>query len=149
MWTPLIVDPGPLVAEANAKDPDHERVCDFFDNHDGLRITTPHVIAETGWLLRKQIGITAEVALYRAIAHKELHIESLTAGDFLRVAELLEIYRDIQLDAADASLIAISERLQQSVIVTLDLRDFRIVRPKHTEAFLLPPEDRIRNSLAE
>ena len=42
-------------------------------------------------------------------------------------------------DIIDASTIAIAERLDQTVIATLDERDFRIVRPAHIDAFDLLP----------
>ena len=63
-------------------------------------------------------------------------------ADWVRIAELIDTYTDIGLDAADASIITIAERLNQTVIATLDERDFRIVRPNHTETFdLLPGPD--------
>lgn len=54
-------------------------------------------------------------------------------------AALIDSYSDTGLDAADASIIAIAERLDQMVIATLDERDFRIVRPAHADAFDLLP----------
>lgn len=63
----------------------------------------------------------------------------LTPADWARIADLLGTYTDVGLDAADASIIAIAERLNQTVIATLDERDFRIVRPAHTDTFDLLP----------
>jgi predicted nucleic acid-binding protein len=55
------------------------------------------------------------------------------------VIDLLTEYADARLDAADASVIAIAERLNQTRIATLDGRDFRVVRPRHIEVFDLLP----------
>lgn len=90
-------------------------------------------------MIRRQLDITTEAALYQAIADGGIDIVDLTGADWARIAALLDTYTNIGLDAADSSIIAIAERLDQTVIATLDERDFRIVRPAHTEAFELLP----------
>lgn len=97
------------------------------------------MIAEAGWLIRRQLNVRAEALLYRAIADGQVDIETLTNADWARIAEVVDTYAEIGLDAADASIIAISERLDQTVIATLDERDFRIVRPAHIGSFELLP----------
>ncbi|MGA3361274.1 MAG: PIN domain-containing protein [Solirubrobacteraceae bacterium] len=94
----------------------------------GPLITTPLVIAETGWLLDRQLGPTAEVALYRSIAAGELLIEHLASADWTRIAALTEQYADQHLGGVDASLVAIAERLCLDTIATLDRRHFAVVR---------------------
>jgi len=59
--------------------------------------------------------------------------------DWLRIAELVSIYRDLPLGTVDASVVAAGERLQISQVATLDRRHFTIVRPAHIEAFELLP----------
>lgn len=135
----LIVDTGPIVAIANDRDPDHHAVRAVLEAHQGPLVTTPLVVTEAGWLIRSQLGIVAETVIYRSIVSGELGVETLTLGDWDRIAELVDTYKDIGLDAADASIIAIAERLNQTQIATLDERDFRIVRPTHTDAFELLP----------
>ncbi len=135
----LIVDTGPIVAIANDRDPDHHAVRAVLEAHQGPLVTTPLVVTEAGWLIRSQLGIVAETVIYRSIVSGELGVETLTLDDWDRIAELVHTYKDIGLDAADASIIAIAERLNQTQIATLDERDFRIVRPAHTDAFELLP----------
>jgi len=135
----LIVDPGPIVAIAKDRDPDHHAVRAVLEAHQGSLVTTPLVVTEAGWLIRSQLGIVAEIIIYRSIASGELRVETLTLDDWDRIAELVDTYKDIGLDAADASIIAIAERLNQTTIATLDERDFRIVRPAHTGMFELLP----------
>ena len=135
----LIVDTGPIVAIANDRDPDHHAVRALFEAHRGPLVTTPLVVTEAGWLIRSQLGIAAETAIYRSIGSGELSVEILTLEDWDRIAELVDTYADIGLDAADASIIAIAERLNQTTIATLDERDFRIVRPSHVGSFELLP----------
>jgi predicted nucleic acid-binding protein len=135
----LIVDTAPLVAAADVADPMHQRCLALLQTHPGPLVTTALVIAEAGWLIRRQLDIAAEAAFYTAIVNSELTVEALTGIDWARVIELLDTYTDIGLDAADASVIAVAERLDQTVIATLDERDFRIVRTAHIEAFDLLP----------
>lgn len=77
--------------------------------------------------IRRQLDIATESAFYQAIANNDIGVIDLTAADWTRIAGLLDTYTDIGLDAADASVIAVAERLNQTVIATLDERDFRIV----------------------
>lgn len=138
----LIVDTAPLVAATDAADPMHQRCLALLQTHPGPLVTTALVVAEAGWLIRRQLDIAAEAAFYTAIVQGQLTVEPVTAEDWGRIIELLGTYSNIGLDAADASIVAIAERLGQTVIATLDERDFRIVRPAHTDAFdLLPGPD--------
>ncbi|MGI8756900.1 MAG: type II toxin-antitoxin system VapC family toxin [Acidimicrobiales bacterium] len=107
--------------------------------HPGPLVTTPLVATETGWLIRRELGTSAETTFYTSIVNGEILIEDLTIRDWARIAELVGSYRDLGLDAADASVIAIAERHHQTTIATLDYRDFRVVRPDHCEAFELIP----------
>ena len=92
-------------------------------------VTTPLVVAETGYLIDRQLGPTAEAAFYRSIANGDLLVEHLTAADWQRVAELVESYADFPLGGTDASIIAIAERLGIARVATLDRRHFQAVRP--------------------
>ncbi len=53
--------------------------------------------------------------------------------------ELLATYADADLGFVDASVVAIAERLGARRLYTLDQRDFRLVRPRHTQAFDIRP----------
>lgn len=111
----------------------------LLETHPGPLVTTAHVIAEAGWLIRRQLDVVSEASLYTSIARGEISVEPLIGADWARVAGLVDTYADTGLDAADASIVAIAERLDQTVIATLDERDFRIVRPNHIDAFELVP----------
>ena len=51
----------------------------------------------------------------------------------------MEQYRDTPMDLADASLMAVAERLDQTRVFTLD-QHFRIHRPWGTTAFQIVPD---------
>ena len=54
------------------------------------------------------------------------------------MAELVRTYADLPLGAADASVIAVAERLKLTDVATLDRRHFTVVAP-HTAALNLLP----------
>ena len=68
-----------------------------------------------------------------------LIIEPVHPSDWLRIAQLVEQYRDLPLGTVDASIVAAAERLGVSTIATLDRHHFSAVRPRHVEAFELLP----------
>lgn len=94
-------------------------------------------MAETTYLAGSRLGPSAETAFLAGLA--ELDVESPAPEDWPRMAELIERYADFPLGGIDASVIALAERLDTDVIVTLDRRHFSAVRPAHCEAFELLP----------
>jgi predicted nucleic acid-binding protein len=134
----LVVDTGVLLAAADTADPDHESCTRAIDGASPL-VTTALVIAETAYLIGRQLGPAAEAAFFRAVAAGELQVEIITPADARRIAELIETYADLGLGGTDASLIVVAERLKATKIATLDRRHFSVVRPTHTAAFKLIP----------
>jgi predicted nucleic acid-binding protein len=128
-----------LLAAADRSEPDHDACRELLETSRGPLITTELVIAETGWLLNRQLGPTGEAALYRSIADGELLIERLLSADWHRIAALTEQYADQPLGGVDASLVAVAERLGLDTIATLDRRHFAVVRPSHRPALDLVP----------
>jgi uncharacterized protein len=74
-----------------------------------------------------------------SIAAGELAVIELTQTDWLRSAQLIEIYADLGLGLVDASIVAVAERLKLTEIATMNHRDFAVVRPVHCDAFELLP----------
>jgi predicted nucleic acid-binding protein len=128
-----------LLAAADRSDPAHAVCRELLESHSGPLITTQLVLAETGWLLDRQLGPAGEVALYRSIVARELIVENLTTNDWARIAELTERYADQHLGGVDASLIAVAERLALTTVATLDRRHFAVVRPSHIQALDIVP----------
>ena len=53
----------------------------------------------------------------------------------------MEKYRDLPMDLADATLMALAEELKLARIFTRDFKHFQIYRPLHVKRFeLLPPQ---------
>lgn len=135
----LIVDTGPLVAVADADDPDHAVCDDLLATDAGPLVTTALVIAEAGFLANRQVGPEAEAALIADVAAGRIIVEALTVADWRRTLELIRTYADLPLGVTDASLVALAERHRAARVATLDHRHFRVVRPSHVDAFVLLP----------
>jgi len=135
----LLVDTGPLLAAADRDDPDHLACRGLLEDDPGPLVTSTLVIAEAAYLIDRQLGPAAEAALFSSLASGDLSVEDLGRPDWGRVAELVRTYADIRLGGADASLVALAERLGATRVATLDHRHFRVVRPRHVEAFELLP----------
>jgi hypothetical protein len=134
----LVVDTSVLLAAADNADPDHEPCTRAIEGASPL-VTTALIVAETAYLIGRQLGARAEAAFFRAVAAGEIHVEPITPADAGRIADLIDTYADLSLGGTDASLIVIAERLGATTLATLDRRHFSAVRPSHAAAFELIP----------
>jgi uncharacterized protein len=69
-----------------------------------------------------------------------LDVEAPTPSEWTRIAELVDTYADFPLGTTDASVIALAERLDAEHVITLDVRHFHAVRPRHRDALQLLPD---------
>lgn len=135
----LLVDTGPLLAAADRDDAHHLACRDLLEADPGPLVTSPLVMAEAAYLIDRQLGPVAEAALFASVVAGDLVVEDLGRADWERVAELVRTYADMRLGGTDASLVALAERLGATRVATLDHRHFRVVRPRHVDAFELLP----------
>jgi uncharacterized protein len=135
----LIVDAGPLYAAAARRDKHHEQSVQLLSTAERPLLVPALVLTEVSYLLSDRIGPHAELALARSVAAGELVVEPVLDSDWRRIAELMEQYVDLPLGMVDASVVALAERKGLEIIATLDERHFRLVRPRHTQAFTLVP----------
>ncbi|MEU1983917.1 PIN domain-containing protein [Nocardia sp. NPDC019395] len=96
-------------------------------------------MTEACYLLQRRVGAEAEIMLVEAIAAGDLEQVPVSSEDLERIAELMRQYSGFPLGVADASVIAIAERLGLTAVATLDVRHFRAVKPRHTGSFTLLP----------
>lgn len=139
MNTAVVVDTGPLLAIVDRDDAHHSTCVDWFALHSGTVIVPAPVIVEVCWLLGRRVSPTAEAAFLSGLRGDDPHIEALVTADYERSAELVDAYADLDLGFVDASVVALAERLGVDTIATINHRDFRVVRPRHLDAFILVP----------
>lgn len=96
------------------------------------------VITEVAYLLATRLGFDSEVRFLGDLAAGNLIVEPVAAPDWMRIAELVALYRDLPLGTVDASVVAAAERLRVRDIATIDRRHFTVVRPTGGTFNLLP-----------
>jgi uncharacterized protein len=130
----ILCDTGPLVAAFNQADSDHTRCTEFLTANWSRLVVPSLAITEICHLLadpqrRGHAGLAAEFCA--AIADDELRVIEVTPYDYRRMAELLTTYSSLRLQAVDACVIALAERLDLHEVAALDRRDFQVVAPRH------------------
>src|SRR4051812_9172253 len=107
----------------------------------------PGRLARTGpsdregcYLLARGVGAGAEAAFLRSFGAGFLTPVALGLADLGRAAELVERYADLPLGGTDACVVALAERLGVTDVATIDVKHFRVVRPRHVAAFTLVRE---------
>ncbi|MFP3941422.1 MAG: type II toxin-antitoxin system VapC family toxin [Thermoanaerobaculia bacterium] len=132
-----IVDSGPLVASANPRDPDHEVALRALQSP-GLRLVVPTLcVVEAAYFIGLKGRAVEEARFLRGLS--QFDVRGPDTSEWGQVANLVEKYSDLPLGAVDAFVVVLAERLRTDLIITLDHRHFRVVRPQHFDAFRLLP----------
>ncbi len=137
----LIADSGGIYALYDADDAHHASVSKTVENETGAIIIPVVILAELDYLLREFLGIDAELAFLDDLLNAAYSLEPLSTNDFLRCRELISQYRNLDLGLADTSVMAVAEQLNIYRILTVDERDFRVVKPKKKKHFIILPAD--------
>jgi len=138
MTTGVLLDTGPLVAILSRKDAYHQ-VCVA-----QLRLIVPPlltcwpIITEAAWLLRQY-----PVAVQRLLASFTqgwITLLPLGESDAEPIGKILQQYRKLNAQLADAALVHLAEREGLDTVFTLDRRDFSVYRFSGKRSFHLLPE---------
>jgi hypothetical protein len=133
-----IVDSGPLIAAANRSDKYHFAAASALRSS-AFRLVIPALcVAEAGHILAASCGSRVEASFLRGLTGLDVRLPEV--DDWSRIAELVEKYSDLPLSGTDASVVTLAERLETDLVLTTDHRHFRVVRPRHCDAFRLLPE---------
>jgi predicted nucleic acid-binding protein len=137
----IVVDTSVIVAYMNATDDAHERVATWLDDIDDDLATTPLIVAEVDHLVGAR-GTAAALTALRSDLAAGAYLVEWWPGAMASAVKVAERYADTGLGLADASVVALAERLGTIDIATLDERHFRAVRPLGGgTAFTLLPAD--------
>ena len=132
----VLVDAGPLVALLDRSDPDHQTCRSALTAvRDPLATVWP-AVTEAMYLLGR-VSWPAQDALWELL--EEVKILPLEPRDTRRMRALMEKYRSLPMDLADAALVAVAEREMIRSIFTLDGRDFGVYRPARIGRFSVIP----------
>jgi uncharacterized protein len=132
-----VVDSGPLYAVTDTADDDHAASLAVLQRPDLQLVIPALVVAEVTFMVGRRLGARAEARFLQGLA--QFDVEAPTGEDWLRIAELVDQYHEFPLGGTDASVVALAERLQTDLVITLDRRHFSAVRPRHCSALSLLP----------
>lgn len=138
----ILIDAGVLIAMYNADDKFHDRCVELWDDSRTHFLVSPLVVAEVCYFLARDHGSDIEAAFLESFAVGHLVLAKLSEVDLTRMAELVRKYGDLGrtgLGGADASVIALAERLRINEVASIDRRHFEVVRPAHCPALTLLP----------
>jgi uncharacterized protein len=136
----VLVDAGPLVAILDRRDPDHEACVAALEKLRDPLITVWPALTEAMCLLRE--SWPAQKALWSRLEIDTLTLAPLDRTDAPRIRELMEKYRDLPMDLADAALVRVAERESLTQIFTLDRTHFSVYRPGRRRRFSIVPFER-------
>jgi predicted nucleic acid-binding protein len=134
----ILTDAGPLIALIDRGEADHARCVAALARITLPLVTTWPAFTEAMDLLGEAGGWAGQRALWTMIERADLQIAELSATTFGRMRALMEQYRDLPMDLADASLVALAEERGVDRIFTLD-SDFRVYRLPRRRAFTIIP----------
>jgi predicted nucleic acid-binding protein len=134
-----ILDTSFLLALTDSNDKNHKRVLSVARQlRDPLILPVP-VLPEICYLLASRLGHAVMRHFLQDLVSSNIVLESLTIADLQRANQILQQYADSRLDFVDATVVTIAERRNITRILTLDRRDYTMIRPKHCPYFDLLP----------
>lgn len=134
-----ILDTSFLLALTNTKDRNHSRVLNLAHTISDPLILPVSVLPEVCYLIASRLGHSSMRRFLKELTASDTVLEPITSSDLQRVTEILDQYTESQLDFVDATIVAVAERQNITRILTLDRRDFAIIRPRHSAYFELMP----------
>lgn len=119
----VLVDAGAFIALLDRSDEHHQDVSAALDSVDGPLVTVWPAVSEAMHFLARIPR--AQAALFDLIDDDGVSVAELGQADLRRMKVLMNKYRDLPMDFADAALVRLAERERLTRILTFD-QDFRV-----------------------
>lgn len=129
-----LADTGYWLALANRNDRWHERAVAVTKGLNETLVVTWPVLTETCHLMLSRLGVDAQFA-FMAQVSKDVRVLDFAAHRLPEMRRLMEKYRELPMDLADASLVLAAEDLGDGRILSTDQRDFNAYRWKNRHPF--------------
>ena len=133
-----IADTGFLIAFANRRDRHHDWAVELAAQISAPLLTCDAVLAEAAFQLESAL-------LALAFVTEGLVAPALQIADHLpRLTQLAKRFADRNPDLADLCLVRLSELHPRLLVITTDIRDFRVYRRNRNEPIplLVPPQEK-------
>jgi uncharacterized protein len=133
----VLVDTGPLIALLDRSDNAHDEVVATLRNIQDPLVSVWPVVVEAMYLL--SFSWEAQKALWEIFETGTVQLLPLGEDDIPHMKRLMEKYRDLPMDLADAALVWVAEREGLPRVFTLDRRHFNVYRLPRKKRFVLLP----------
>jgi len=137
----ILLDTSGLLAALSPHQRAHEECAAALSEARGPLLLSPFVLAELDYLVRKLVGLEAELSLLDEIAREAYELVAIGRADVESARQVLEQYSDQKIGLADASLVVLSVRFGTTDLLTLDERHFRVLRGAGGAPFRILPRD--------
>jgi len=127
------------LAAFDSDDDQHAPCVNLLADTRGARIVPAPVLVEFDYMASRELGGGAVMMMLDEVHRGAYEIADLTLADYRRVRELLATYADLRVGFVDAAVLAVTERLRETKLATLDHRHFSVMRPRHVDALELLP----------
>ena len=137
MANELLLDTGGLVSLLDRRQRRHREFVDFFEGWDGEVLSTEAVLTEATHLLARVRG--GAMRCLDFFLHAGAVLVPSDIATLQRCRALMDKYRDVPMDYADATLVVLAEDFDTAVVLTTDTRDFSIYRRNARKRFQIRP----------
>jgi uncharacterized protein len=131
----VIVDTGFWVALMDTSDKHHQRAVEVLCCLKEQLITTVEVLTEVSHLLLNKAGSFVMLRFILSIEEGLSQVVSPSVNGLTRQHALMNKYRNLPMDLADASLVCLAEELGHGRILSADKRDFKTYKWKERKPF--------------
>lgn len=133
----VLLDTGAFVALLDRSESHHDRCVRFLTEYQGRLLTTEPVLTEVMYLLGPSVNAQRSAVNFILRGGATLVPQSMES--LARSVTLMEKYRDIPMDFADATLVTLAEDIGIQEIFTLDKRGFTVYRIRGKKTFTVWP----------
>jgi predicted nucleic acid-binding protein len=135
----LICDTSGLLAYFDTSDAHCSEVSAVIEADSGPFIVSPYVVAELDYLMATRRGVNEELAVLAELSGGAWIMSPMEASDLQEAYAIIDRYQDQDIGVADASLVVLAHRYRTDRILTLDHRQFRVIRTTAGQPFKLLP----------
>ena len=138
MAAELLLDTGALVSLLDRSQTHHLACRQIFNDWTGAVVSTEAVLTEATHLLARVAGGRAACVDF-FLAGGAILVPA-SGASLKRARQLLDKYADLPMDYADATLVALAEELDTTLVFTTDRADFSVYRLKDRRPFRIVPD---------
>jgi predicted nucleic acid-binding protein len=137
----IVVDTGGVLVLRDHSHRLHEAARAVVEADPGPFLLSPFCLAEIDYMLSQHVGRDEQLDLLDDVASGAYTLVRLGAEEVARSREIIVQYADLRLSLADASIVVVADLYAAERLLTIDERDFRVVRRRDARPFQLLPSD--------